>query len=711
MKILSMTATFGKLSNQTITLKPDLNIIEAPNEWGKSTWCAFLMAMLYGIDTGSRTKTGYLADKEHYAPWSGEPMSGSMDILWKGKKITIQRQNKGRTPMGEVKAFETQTGIPVPELCVPAPGQVLLGVERSVFARAGFLRLSEMPVTEDESLRRRLNELVTTGDESGASDDLAQKLRDLKNKCRFNKKGLLPEAETKLEETEQKLQQLQTLQYQIATIKQRQEAVKEQERLLENHKQALRYHEHLQYAQKLTTAQMNAFSAKQSIAQAEKDCENLPSQETIRQNLTCLQQLWDTRDALHTKSQLLPPLPSAPEVLDAFRGKNPEQTVSDAQLDAKVLQQLKNDLKRPVPYILGGVLAAIGVVLLVISQWISAGIALLLGIVLFALGANKQKKLKNQIADLANKYRDIPTDRWEQEARRYAETQQSYTKSLTDRQQLLADLNRGLDENTQAIAAITGGKSLSEYEETCRNQLQSYADLQEKRRLLQQAEDVLQALSGAGEQIQPPVFADTLQLSQQDTEKALAEAVVEKQLLHQRLGQCQGQMESLGKEETLQAQKLQLQNRIEELEKYHRALIRAQETLQQATQELQRRFAPRISGRAQELFTRMTGKRYERLTLCQDLSVEASAQGENTLRGTLWRSDGTVDQLYLALRLAVAEELTPDAPLVLDDALVRFDDVRLAEALRILREESAEKQVIIFTCQGRELRWQQEENK
>ena len=196
MKILSMTATFGKLSHKTLEFQPGLNIIEAPNEWGKSTWCAFLMAMLYGIDTASRSKTGFLADKEHYAPWSGEPMSGSMDILWKDRKITIQRQNKGRTPFGDVKAFETDTGIVVPELCVPNPGQVLLGVERSVFARAGFLKLSEMPVTEDESFRRRLNELVTTGDESGASDDLAQKLRDLKNRCRFNRKGLLPELET-----------------------------------------------------------------------------------------------------------------------------------------------------------------------------------------------------------------------------------------------------------------------------------------------------------------------------------------------------------------------------------------------------------------------------------------------------------------------------------------------------------------------------------
>lgn len=702
MKILSMTATFGKLSQQTLTLKPGLNIIEAPNEWGKSTWCAFVMAMLYGIDTASRTKTGFLADKEHYAPWSGAPMSGRMDIEWNGREITIERQNKGRTPFGEVKAFETHTGVAVPELCVAMPGQVLLGVERSVYARAGFLRLSEMPVTEDDSLRRRLNELVTTGDESGASDDLAQKLRDLKNKCRFNKKGLLPEAEGKLSEVEQKLQQLQTLQYQISTILQRQADLDRQEQQLQNHKQTLRYSEHLQYAQKLSNAQMNADIAKQSLLQAEKDCENLPQQDTIQQNLAQLQQLRDTRDALHTKSQLLPPLPQMPEAPAAFRGKKPEQAVADAKLDGKVLQQLNNDLRKPVPYILAGVLAAAGGVMLAFSQMIPAVICLILGAICLALGVNKQRKLKRQIAALLGKYEGILPENWEQEAQAYADAQQSYADSLTDRQQLLAELNRQLEENTQAISAITGEKSLFEYEGLCRNQLQAYGTLQEKQRLLQQAEEVLHALSGAGEQVQPPLFADTLTLSAEDTEKNLAQTAAEKQLLHQRLGQCQGQMDSLGKEEALQHEKQQLENRIKLLEKYYWALNRAQETLLQATQELQRRFAPRISQRAQTLFAKLTDRRYERLSLCQDLSVEAGAEGENTLRGTLWRSDGTVDQLYLALRLAVAEELTPGAPIVLDDALVRFDDDRLTNALQILRQEAEEKQVILFTCQSRE---------
>ena len=440
----------------------------------------------------------------------------------------------------------------------------------------------------------------------------------------------------------------------------------------------------------------------QSLAQAERDCQTLPPKETIRQNLMQLQQLRDTRDGLHTKSQLIPPLPPVPEAPEAFRGRNPEQAVRAATLDTQVLRQLKNDQKKPLPYILGGVLAVIGVVMLAVSQLIPAAAALLLGLVCVILGANKQKKLRGQIADLQSKYRNIPEGTWEQAAESYAVTQQNYNQNLTDRQQLLADLNRQLAENEQAIAAITGSQSMAQYEENCRQQLSQYSKLEELRRNCQQAEEVLQALSNAGEQVQPPAFADKLILSSRDTEQALAQSAAEQQILQQRLGQCQGQMETLGQTESLLAQREKLQMRIETLQQYYRALTRAQETLQQATQELQRRFAPRISQRAQALFARLTGQRYQRLSLGQDLSLEASTQDETTLRGTLWRSDGTVDQLYLALRLAVAEELTPDAPLVLDDALVRFDDGRLKAALQILQEEAAHKQVILFTCQSRE---------
>ena len=136
------------------------------------------------------------------------------------------------------------------------------------------------------------------------------------------------------------------------------------------------------------------------------------------------------------------------------------------------------------------------------------------------------------------------------------------------------------------------------------------------------------------------------------------------------------------------------------------ALTLALTTLETARDALQRRFAPKIAGRAQELLARLTQGRYDRLVLTQDLSLQATAREEDTLRNVLWRSDGTVDQLYLALRLAVAGELIPQAPLVLDDALVRFDDDRLAAAMAVLKEEAQSRQVLVFTCQKRELEYQ-----
>ncbi len=702
MKIYAMTATFGKLSQQTLKLDGGLNIIEAPNEWGKSTWCAFLLAMLYGIDTGERTKSGFLADKEHYAPWSGEPMSGRMDICWNGRDITIERKNKGRVPMGEVNAYETQTGIPVPELCVSAPGQVLLGVERSVFSRAGFLRLSEMPVTADDSLRRRLNELVTTADESGAADDLAQKLKDLKNRCKFNKKGLIPELETKRAETLQKLQQLETLEYQIAAIADRQKALEEQTRLLNNHKQALEYEKHRQYAQKLAGAQLQKDVAADALKQAEQSCKGLSAEDQIRQAMTELQKLRDQRDALHTKAQLLPPLPQAPVAPELFRGRRPEDTAEEVKRDRQTVARLKQDLKKPLLTILGSALVAAGAVLAVVTQWIPGAVLLVLGAVCFAVKATQQKKIKERIARIEDQYRGIPEESWEVMAQDYAKTQQDYNAVLANREAELAELSRQMEENSAAIAVITGGSTSAQFEEQCRQQLASYSRLQEQKRAYEQAEQVLSALSQAGEQVMPPQFADTLTLTAEQTEQQLSAAMLERQQLHQKMGQCQGQMETLGKKEGLTQEKAHLEARLTALEQHYNALIRAQEVLVQANQELQRRFAPRISQRAQALFARLTAGRYQRITLGQDMSLEAATQTETTMRNTLWRSDGTVDQLYLALRLAVAEELTPDAPLILDDALVRFDDVRLKAALDILEETAATKQVILFTCQGRE---------
>ena len=73
-------------------------------------------------------------------------------------------------------------------------------------------------------------------------------------------------------------------------------------------------------------------------------------------------------------------------------------------------------------------------------------------------------------------------------------------------------------------------------------------------------------------------------------------------------------------------------------------------------------------------------------------------------------SAGALDQLYLAVRLAICDMVLPAdkrVPLILDDALVTFDDERLHAALDYLLEERQRRQILLFTCQKREMAYLQ----
>jgi uncharacterized protein YhaN len=256
----------------------------------------------------------------------------------------------------------------------------------------------------------------------------------------------------------------------------------------------------------------------------------------------------------------------------------------------------------------------------------------------------------------------------------------------------------------QQIEALCEDESIESLSSQCRQILSLHDAYAAAQLHYQRCADYAATVTAMATTVDHPPEEDTLTYTEEETGVLLTQA---SQMLHQirlRTGQLQGQMTALGEEQILRSQLESVQMRLSKLADTHAAICIALEALQEAKADLQRRFAPKLVKRTQEIFAALTGNRYTRLSLDPDLHLQASAEGENILRSTLWRSDGTVDQLYLALRIAVAGELCPDAPLILDDALVRFDDDRLAAALSVLREEAKQTQVILFTCQGRESR-------
>ncbi|WP_313601702.1 AAA family ATPase [Rhizobium sp.] len=112
-----------------------------------------------------------------------------------------------------------------------------------------------------------------------------------------------------------------------------------------------------------------------------------------------------------------------------------------------------------------------------------------------------------------------------------------------------------------------------------------------------------------------------------------------------------------------------------------------------------------VMTRAGEVFSDLTGGRFARLIQVYDdndelqLAVERKTGEQVPLSGL---SEGTGDQLYLALRLAFLQDYcarNEPAPLVLDDIFQTFDDERTAAGLRTLAESSGAFQSILFTHQ------------
>ncbi len=697
----SMTATFGKLDHQTLTLEPGLNVIQGPNEWGKSTWCAFLTVMLYGLDTRARTTQAGLADKEHYAPWSGQPMAGRLELTWEGRRITITRERKGRVPLGQFRAYETETGLDIPELDGTNCGQVLLGVERSVFQRTGRISLKDMPVTDDEALRRRLNALVTTGEEDSGADQLGKKLKELKNQCDRPRSGL-PYLRQRHQEILHQQEQWEKLECQLAQGRQRQKELEDFAAWLDNHAQALGYARAQADRQRVRQAEAARDALAGELTQCRAMTRELPDRAQAEGEIARLQSLQTHWASLEMEEQMLPQPPVPPEGPEAFRGKTGGEALAEARRDAIAWQTARND-NRPVLLVLALVLGgiALGLAWLAPQLWLLAGTLGIGSGVMVTIWALRRSSGGKTMAALEGIYGSLPPEGWEAAARDYEALCQAYERELADYQTSRGDLDSRKARLRQALAEIPPERNLAYWQDT----LRTWDRLYDLERQLRQAQAQVETLTAMAQVAQPPAFPDTMTYDLDQTRRLKSDTTQSIHQLQRQMGVLQGQREQLDSPETLARKCRETEAAIYRLEQTKAAVEMALQTLADTQTELQRRFAPKIARQAREDFTALTQGRYDRLTLDRDLRLQAGLAGEESLRTAQWPSDGTVDQLYLALRLAAWDVLSPNGLLILDDALVRFDDGRARAALELLKEQGRRHQILLFTCHRRERQW------
>lgn len=712
MDILRLSATFGRLEQRELTLSPGLNVLYAPNESGKSTWGAFIRTMLYGLSTRER---GPLADKNRFAPWSGAAMQGRMDVSAAEGDYTLLRQTKrAASPMGEFSCTYTGTATPVAGVTAQSAGEVLLGVPREVFERSAFIGQNALAVEQDAELERRIAALITTGEEDTSYSQSYERLKKQLNRRKHNKTGLIPALEREIDDLHLTLRELNALE---AQARQSQAALAELERrTAELQRQAAQWQalERQALAEDYGRAAQTAQETARRASLLEDTCAGLPDGQTLtllEGQAAAVQADLDTLAEQRRAAQKAER--SAAEAKEALAA-HPLYPADEAALrqraDAIVPQKAPSPL---LTVFTAGLIIISGVLAFLFRAdalpfWIFTAMAVL-GIVTTAFAVKfrrqaiveRQKFAEKQRAALESQMAEYLPLR-AQEARLQAEARR------------LADIADGAEESCRRrLAALTaqvrrfepGAQDLGGAQVALAAARRRQAELAAARQQAREAalyRDALQRpeQSAAGASLTVPT------LSKEDTAAALSDTLAQLAAERSRFDTLTGRIRSLDRSSDLQDQLAQKQEQLSALREEYDAITLAMEALEQANTTLQNRFSPALGARAAEIFSAITAGRYNRVLLSRDFSLSAEPAGDPVGRSIRLLSQGAADQLYLAVRLAICDMVLPEekrVPLILDDALVSFDDDRLHAALDYLLAESEKRQILLFSCQKREM--------
>lgn len=730
MKIKRMTASFGCLDHETLELEEGLNLLTLPNEGGKSTWCAFLRVMLYGLNTRERDKKGFLADKTRYLPWNGGAMEGEMLVSWKGQDILIRRYTKGSAPMGAFEVTYAGTGEKVPGLTSDNLGDVLVGVGRGVFERSAFLGQSGLAVSQTPELEKRLAALVSSGEEGASATQARDILSDWQRKRQYRGRGVIPTLEERRSELAAGLDAISDL---TGRIRESQSKVDQYEEMRFKLK-----HQIDLYQAKSQSAQAQAYEQAQTeLEQAEAQLEKLRTQlpENELPDREVLEGARDEVAALRAMDanlkQAARRVPEAEEALAAAQAAAADPVYSGDAAAARsraaeavrqigMLEQKRTAAARNTWLFPALAVVLTGLLFFVLARNFGrvpalCSLAVLAAGIIAGGGSAAQKKQHAarlqavlsefqaaDTADITAKAEDYcrrqeaavrAGEALERARKAEAGLQAQRVEAWNKLHDLVVSFAPEVKDVFGFAAAIARSLTL----------LDAIAAAEIRRESARKLFDTVAAhgkgCAGAIAE-EPSVTLEQAEAGLKEAERRIA--------AHQSdLSMALGRRSALGDPDVLQAEIESVDRSLEACRADYDAIQIALEALEQSDAEMRSRFSPELNRIAGAYFNRLTGGRYAKVRLSRELDAGAEEIGSVVTRDVLALSQGTADQLWLAVRLAVCDialSSEEPCPLVLDDALASFDDGRVLTALELLKELSRERQIILFSCHSREPR-------
>ena len=663
LRILQANATYGKLNQAQLSLQSGLNVICAPNEGGKSTWSRFLLTMFYGLNTRQR---GELADKNRFQPWSGSPMQGRLELAVGEDVLTLSRRTqRADSPMGVFSCTYVGTDTPVRGLDALRCGETLLGVPQSVYQRCAFIPSGSMAIDADADLERRINALISTGEEKISFSQAETRLKRQLHQRKYNRSGAIPLLESEIAS-------LSSAQAEVQDLAEREASLRQQLRQVQEAQVTLR------------AAQQQ--EAQQRIVEKQRLLQSLPDSaalQSINEQLGAVrsmgEQVQQARDAAAAQEQAI-------QAQLRELSRNPLHPMTKPELEAQL------QIQPPAPPQVAQLLISLalglcggGFLWYEIGRpqilWLCAACA----VTALAAG-NFLRLLIQRIRRQQVRRRELQR---QEELRKLADSYLPMLEKLEEQRSLLQQRQQAVADSEQRLRATLA--DLLTVVQKWDTGVHTPTDV---RRFVQQMTQRREELTEEIRQAQ----ADALHAQTPDADGSAAR-------LQQQIAQVQGQLAALGGAEDAPQRIARKQEQLHRLQGEYDSLALALDVLRSANTTLQNRFSPELGRRAAEIFADMTGSPWSHILLDREFRLSAEAGSDPTRRSVQLLSSGTADQLYLAVRLAICEMVLPaeqNAPLILDDALLTFDDERLHKTLDYLVRLGEQRQILLFSCQSRE---------
>ena len=745
-------ASFGGLADKTLDFSDGVNIVEGANESGKSTICAFLRFMFYGLPSKADDKARAISLRDSRA-------AGNLTFSDDGKRYRIEREAvcvsgaDGKLSYREkCTIYDAQTNL----ICFKGqvPGEVFFCVSETVFDSTVYIRQATDSKVGGHALGEEAENILFSANESINTKKAISKLDSARVFLKYKKGrgGRIAELEDSRNDTAEKLEAAKKASGEIiyleGTKRQLSEKKEEAEKQLSKVRAELAQYERytMKKAYEKRKAEKSRLAETEEAIAAEKappehggrDISSdayITSLEEKQSELSVASSRYaDAQEALTAANQKLSEMSEKLAIFERFGaksgGKQRQELVAQMRdLQAKLHTNTRAALGL---FLLAVLFAACAALLYFLPEGMAAFSYVAASLAFLALIAGsifwiRKSGPATDIRTICSKFGCRNYEEFE-ELVRAASEDEAYMVFITGARDEANDKFTAASEKLEKTSAdildilgkggfeISGNTaaSLAKAIDICRTARTEIARLEairdEQKNKISEIEQSLAAY--------PKDYLKAACLDEYDEEEmARFPIAVKKKTSEFLTGAIAAQTDKLHQIEVdlaalsavtvkpteLAEAKAALDEEIDELTFKWNAYMLAIESLESASGRLREGISPKLAKSAAKLMGALTDGKYSEIGV--DMNFGLSFSDGTAMRDAAYLSAGTGDLAYLCLRIALIELLYKKSvpPFLFDESFVRMDDTRLRKVLSLIDKYAARNlQSILFTCHERE---------